>query len=73
LDPVVVGGLSKSKLFDVGTAVYATSAPAGEIRQKLGIKTERRPSKVREVAKKEVFHDKGNTRRVSQRHPDVHV
>lgn len=37
LDPVVVGGLSKSKLFDVGTPVYATSAPAREIRQKLGI------------------------------------
>ncbi len=35
LDPVVVGGLSTSKLFDVGTAVYATSAPAGEIREKL--------------------------------------
>ncbi len=47
LDPVVVGGLSKSKLFDVGTAVYATSAPAGEIRQKLGIKIERRPSGLR--------------------------
>ena len=73
LDPVVVGGLSKSKLFDVGTAVYATSAPAGEIRQKLGIETKRRPSKLREAAKKEVFHEKGNTRRVSQRHPDVHV
>jgi len=28
LDPVVVGGLSTSKLFDVGTAVYATSASA---------------------------------------------
>jgi predicted dinucleotide-binding enzyme len=26
LDPVVVGGLSKSKEFDVGTSVYATSA-----------------------------------------------
>jgi 8-hydroxy-5-deazaflavin:NADPH oxidoreductase len=36
LDPVVVGGLKKSKLFDVGTAVYATSASAGEIREKLG-------------------------------------
>ncbi len=34
-DPVVVGGLSKSKMFDVGTAVYATSAPAREIKQKL--------------------------------------
>lgn len=38
LDPVVVGGLSTSKLFDVGTAVYATSAPAGEIREKLNLK-----------------------------------
>lgn len=35
LDPVVVGGLSKSKMFDVGTAVYATSASAREIRQEL--------------------------------------
>ncbi len=35
LDPVVVGGLSRSKLFDVGTAVYATSASAKTIRQKL--------------------------------------
>lgn len=34
-DPVVVGGLSKSKLFDVGTSVYATSAPASEIKKKL--------------------------------------
>jgi predicted dinucleotide-binding enzyme len=38
LDPVVVGGLSTSKLFDVGTAVYATSAPAREIRKKLNLK-----------------------------------
>jgi len=38
LDPVVVGGLSTSKLFDVGTAVYATSASAGEIREKLNLK-----------------------------------
>ncbi|HSB33237.1 MAG TPA: NADPH-dependent F420 reductase [Nitrospirota bacterium] len=38
LDPVVVGGLSTSKLFDVGTAVYATSAPAREIREKLSLK-----------------------------------
>jgi 8-hydroxy-5-deazaflavin:NADPH oxidoreductase len=37
LDPVVVGGLKKSKLFDVGTEVYATSASAREIRQKLRI------------------------------------
>jgi predicted dinucleotide-binding enzyme len=37
-DPVVVGGLSKSRMFDVGTAVYATSASAKEIRQKLGLK-----------------------------------
>lgn len=34
-DPVVVGSLSKSKMFDVGTAVYATSASAREIKQKL--------------------------------------
>jgi len=38
LDPVVVGGLSASKLFDVGTEVYATSAAAREIRKKLNIK-----------------------------------
>jgi predicted dinucleotide-binding enzyme len=37
LDPVVVGGLGTSKLFDVGTAVYATSAPAREIREKLNL------------------------------------
>jgi hypothetical protein len=37
LDPVVVGSLSTSKLFDVGTAVYATSAPAREIREKLNL------------------------------------
>ncbi len=37
LDPVVVGGLSTSKLFDVGTTVYATSASATEIRQKLDL------------------------------------
>ncbi|HTP05727.1 MAG TPA: NAD(P)-binding domain-containing protein [Nitrospirota bacterium] len=38
LDPVVVGGLRTSKLFDVGTAVYATSASAREIREKLSLK-----------------------------------
>jgi len=38
LDPVVVGGLSASKLFYVGTVVYATSASAREIRKKLNIK-----------------------------------
>jgi 8-hydroxy-5-deazaflavin:NADPH oxidoreductase len=37
LDPVVVGRLSASKLFDVGTVVYATSAPAREIREKLNL------------------------------------
>lgn len=37
LDPVVVGGLSTSKLFDVDTPVYATSASAKEVRQKLGL------------------------------------
>ncbi len=40
LDPVVVGGLSASKLFDVGAAVYATSAPAKEIREKLKLRPE---------------------------------
>jgi predicted dinucleotide-binding enzyme len=38
LDPVVVGGLITSKSFDVGAAVYATSAPAKEIREKLHLK-----------------------------------
>ncbi len=38
LDPVVVGSLSTSKLFDVGAAVYATSAPAKEIKEKLNLK-----------------------------------
>ena len=38
LDPVVVGGLSTSKLFDVGTTVYATSAPAIKIREILNLK-----------------------------------
>ncbi len=38
LDPVVVGNLSTSKLFDVGTAVYATSAPASRIRERLNLK-----------------------------------
>ena len=38
LDPVVVGSLSTSKLFDVGAAVYATSAPARVIREKLNLK-----------------------------------
>ncbi|GFO70056.1 NADP oxidoreductase [Geomonas limicola] len=37
LDPVVVGGLRQSKLFDVGTSVYATSASAREIKERLGI------------------------------------
>ncbi|MBU5614492.1 NADPH-dependent F420 reductase [Geomonas azotofigens] len=37
LDPVVVGGLTASKLFDVGTSVYATSASASEIKAKLSI------------------------------------
>lgn len=43
LDPVVVGGLSASRMFDVGTAVYATSASAEKIRQALGLK-ERAPA-----------------------------
>ncbi len=38
LDPVAVGGLSASKLFDVGSPVYATSASAKEIRQELNLK-----------------------------------
>jgi len=38
LDPVVTGGLSTSKLFDVGSAVYATSAPAREIIEKLRLR-----------------------------------
>ncbi len=38
LDPVVVGGLKTSKSFDVGAPVYATSASAKEISQKLGLK-----------------------------------
>ncbi len=38
LDPVVVGNLSTSKLFDVGTAVYASSLPARKIREKLNLK-----------------------------------
>ncbi len=41
LDPVIVGGLTTSKLFDVGTAVYATSASAKEIREKLNIQSAR--------------------------------
>ena len=41
LVPVVVGGLSASKLFDVGTAVYATSASAREIRKRLKLEPER--------------------------------
>jgi predicted dinucleotide-binding enzyme len=38
LEPVVVGGLNTSKLFDVGTAVYATSASANEVRKKINLK-----------------------------------
>jgi len=38
LEPVVVGGLSTSKLFDVGAAVYATSASADELREQLNLK-----------------------------------
>ncbi|BCG48166.1 hypothetical protein GEOBRER4_n3039 [Citrifermentans bremense] len=37
LEPVIIGGLRSSKLFDVGTSVYATSASAREIKQKLRI------------------------------------
>ncbi|MEJ2033409.1 MAG: NADPH-dependent F420 reductase [Deltaproteobacteria bacterium] len=38
LEPVVVGGLATSKMFDAGTAVYATSASAKEIREVLQLK-----------------------------------
>ena len=38
LDPVAVGGLSTSKMFDVGAPVYATSDTASEIRKKLNLK-----------------------------------
>lgn len=38
LAPVIVGNLSASKRFDVGTAVYATSASARTIREKLNLK-----------------------------------
>jgi predicted 3-demethylubiquinone-9 3-methyltransferase (glyoxalase superfamily)/predicted dinucleotide-binding enzyme len=38
LDPVVVGSLSKSKRFDAGTAVYATSASARKIKEILNLK-----------------------------------
>jgi predicted dinucleotide-binding enzyme len=44
LDPVIVGGLSASKLFDVGTEVYATGASAKEIRKKLNLKSARSKS-----------------------------
>ena len=46
LVPVVVGGLSTSKLFDVGTTVYATSASAREIRKRLKLE----PSRSRRAA-----------------------
>jgi len=39
LDPVVVGGLKTSKLFDVGAPVYATSATAAKIRAVLKLKS----------------------------------
>lgn len=38
LEPVVVGGLATSKMFDVGTTVYATSASAKTIREALQLK-----------------------------------
>jgi len=38
LDPVITGGLETARSVDVGTAVYATSAPAAEIRKTLGLK-----------------------------------
>ena len=38
LDPVMVGGLSTSKSFDVGTAVYATSASGKKIVELLNTK-----------------------------------
>ncbi len=46
LDPVVVGGLSASKRFDVGSEVYATSATAKVIRKKLNLQ----PAKPRQAA-----------------------
>jgi 8-hydroxy-5-deazaflavin:NADPH oxidoreductase len=42
LEPVVTGSLATSKMFDVGTAVYATSASAKEIREVLQLKEEAR-------------------------------
>jgi 8-hydroxy-5-deazaflavin:NADPH oxidoreductase len=42
LEPVVAGGLATSKLFDVGTAVYATSASAKEIRKVLQLEAKAR-------------------------------
>lgn len=38
LDPVVVGDLNSSRLFDLGTSVYATSDSADEIRRKLKLR-----------------------------------
>lgn len=40
LDPVIIGILHKSKLFDVGAPVYATSDSAGEIKKKLNLTPE---------------------------------
>jgi 8-hydroxy-5-deazaflavin:NADPH oxidoreductase len=40
LEPVVAGGLATSRMFDVGTAVYATSASAKKIREVLQLKEE---------------------------------
>jgi hypothetical protein len=40
LEPVVVGGLATSKMFDVGTAVYATSASPKEIKEVFQLKEE---------------------------------
>ncbi len=38
LEPVYVGDLGSSRLFDVGTPVYATSASAREIRERLRLR-----------------------------------
>lgn len=37
LEPVVVGGLSRSKDFDVGTSVYTHLLTADELRKELGL------------------------------------
>jgi predicted dinucleotide-binding enzyme len=36
-EPVVVGGLSKARLFDVGTPVYTQVLTARELTERLGL------------------------------------